>query len=274
MAQHALIDGYLGELRRELRRLPDAEDIVSEVADHLLEGVGRRRERGLSLVVAQQSVLTEFGNPMLVSRAFASSKHGGIAVPTTFTKRAGLLGIISAVLYVGAMFAKIVDNATNDAGDWDALWWKVSFYLFPAAGILLVALVVGLNRRHGGALGGKGRGAIFVLGAAALASLPWPFLWGPWLTLLLVGTLLLLTGLRESGLAPLWAGNAMVAGSALTAATMWIQWFVVDGTLFFGEDAVWFVAAGILTFAAGVYGIGHWLFSETPVDEPSNLLTV
>ena len=34
MAEHALIDGYLGELRRQLRRSPEVEDIVAEVADH------------------------------------------------------------------------------------------------------------------------------------------------------------------------------------------------------------------------------------------------
>ena len=53
MAEHALIDGYLGELRHELRRTPEVDDLVAEVADQLCEGVGRRRERGLDLLLAQ-----------------------------------------------------------------------------------------------------------------------------------------------------------------------------------------------------------------------------
>ena len=108
MTEHALIDRYLGELRRELRRSLEADDIVAEVADHLLEGVFRRRERGSALLVAERSVLTEFGDPMLVSRAFASSKYGGIAVPTIFTNRAGLFGVYSAVLYVAASVSMLV----------------------------------------------------------------------------------------------------------------------------------------------------------------------
>ena len=39
MADQALIDQYLGELAREVRWIRDAEDIIEEVADHLLEAV-------------------------------------------------------------------------------------------------------------------------------------------------------------------------------------------------------------------------------------------
>jgi len=177
MADHALINSYLDELRHMLRRSSEADDIVAEVADHLLEGVFRRREQGLALLVAERSVLTEFGDPMLVGRAFVSSKHGGIAVPTTFTKKAGLLGILAAVLFVGAALAKVVDNATNKTQDWDAPWFNVSFFFFPAAGLLLVALVVGLNRRHGGALSGLGRTATYVLGVTTGEVVPGGMVW-------------------------------------------------------------------------------------------------
>jgi len=274
MADHALINSYLDELRHMLRRSAEADDIVAEVADHLLEGVFRRREQGLALLVAERSVLAEFGDPMLVGRAFASSKHGGIAVPTTFTKKAGLLGILAAVLFVGAALAKVVDNATNNT-DWDAGWFRVSFFLFPAAGLLLVALVVGLNRRHGGALSGLGRTATYVLGASAITSVVGVFYWGPWLTLLLVGSALLGVGLRESRLAPFWTVGAMIAGSSIAAATMWVQWVLPIARQDFGDDpTIWLVAVGFLVFATGVFGIGNWLRAETPVDEPDKLLTV
>lgn len=275
MAEHALINSYLDELRHLLHRSAEADDIVAEVADHMLEGVVRRREQGLALLVAERSVLTEFGDPILVGRAFASSKHGGIAVPTTFTQKAGLLGILAAVLFVGAALAKVVDNATNKTGSWDAPWFTVSFFLFPAAGLLLVALVVGLNRRHGGALSGLGRTATYVLGASAITSVLGVFYWGPWLTLLLVGSALLGVGLRESRLAPLWAVGAMIAGSSIAAATMWVQWVLPIARQDFGDDpTIWLVTVGFLVFATGIYGISRWLHSETPVDEPDNLLTV
>ncbi len=275
MAEHALIEKYLDELRHMLRRSAEADDIVAEVADHLFEGVFRRREQGLALLVAERSVLTEFGDPILVSRAFASSKHGGIAVPTTFTKKAGLLGIISAVLYVGATIAMIVDNAVNRTGDWDGVYYNISIYSFIGAGLLLTAMVVGLNRRHGGAIGWRGRAAPYVLGAAAITSLGVWF-WGIWMSLLVVGTVLLVTALREHGLAPLWAGAAMLAGPLLAYAAMWTPQAMpnLNGQSFGDDPTIWFASVGLLLFAAGVYGIGHWLYLETPVDEPSNLLNV
>ena len=74
---------------------------------------------------------------------------------------------------------------------------------------------------------------------------------------------------------PFWAGNAMIAGSSIAAATMWVQWVLPDVSQDFGDDpTIWLVAVGFLVFATGVFGIGNWLRAETPVDEPDKLLTV
>lgn len=278
MAEYALIDRYLGELRHMLRRSPEADDIVAEVADHLLEGVSQHRDNGVTSLVAERFVLTEFGDPTLVGRAFASSKHGGIAVPTTFTKRAGLLGVASAVLYVAASFSMLVYNQRNETGqsDWDATFFGISTYTYIAAGLLLVALVVGLNRRHGGALGKQGRWAAYVLGAAGVTSFALWF-WAPWLTLTLAGALLVGSSLVRAGLAPRWASLAVQVGAAIPVGAMWVTWLLPESTADqdFGDDpTILFALAGFIIFATGIAGLGAWLLSETPVDEPDNLLTV
>lgn len=49
-------------------------------------------------MTAQNRVLIEFGDPKLVAGAFVSSRTGGAAMPTQFTRRAGYALIASAFL--------------------------------------------------------------------------------------------------------------------------------------------------------------------------------
>lgn len=103
MADYILIDQYLGQLSKEIRWLRDAEEIAEEVADHLLESVEQRIDRGIDRLTAQRRALAEFGNPDVVGRAFASSRTGGAAMPTQFTRRAGYALIASALLWIAGL---------------------------------------------------------------------------------------------------------------------------------------------------------------------------
>jgi hypothetical protein len=72
------IEDYLDELRREFywgRRFK--ERILSEVEDHLREGVRHEREGNVPSPEAERRVIERFGSPRLVARRFAEDLTGG-----------------------------------------------------------------------------------------------------------------------------------------------------------------------------------------------------
>ncbi len=93
MAESVLIDGYLDTMRTRVRWRRDVDDLVAEVEDHLYSTVERFEARGTEAQLAQRHTLERFGDPDLMADAYASTPRGGIAVPTTFTKTAGLVAI-------------------------------------------------------------------------------------------------------------------------------------------------------------------------------------
>ena len=83
MAEHAMIDRYLSELEREVRWFRDAEEILEEVADHLLEAVAVHTRHGLDRIAAQKRA-----QHVLILRAFATAPQSlwasstGATLPT------------------------------------------------------------------------------------------------------------------------------------------------------------------------------------------------
>jgi hypothetical protein len=66
------IEDYLDKLWRELpggRRFK--RRVLTEVADHLREGVWHEREGGVPALEAERWVIERFGSPRLVARRFA-----------------------------------------------------------------------------------------------------------------------------------------------------------------------------------------------------------
>ncbi len=270
MADQALIDRYLIELAREVRWIRDAEDIIEEVADHLLEAAAAFTHRGLDRLAAQKRALTEFGDPTLVGRAFASSTTGGIAVPTNFSRRAGVALIGSSFLWLAGLtfiyFAEVADRTRP----WEGLpqqLFGIGAYTLLAAGALLVVGIVGINRRHGGALGHAGRLVLWISVITAFTA-PAAWLWGVWLTALGIGAVLLAAALAGSDITPRLAGLLVGIGGATAAGSAWAFQLTTE-EVDLGEGAVTtFVFLGLAIYSLGLAMLGTWLKGEESVEEP------
>ncbi|HUG75652.1 MAG TPA: permease prefix domain 1-containing protein [Acidimicrobiia bacterium] len=274
MADHAMIDAYLGSLRREMGRIAQAEAILDEVTDHLLEAVAANLRSGLDGPEAEARVLSEFGDPRLVGRALASTTTGGIAVPTNFTRRSGVFLIVSSALWLASFAFLYASDVADRSGPWEGtpqnLFLAAQSLLIAAAATLFVG-VVGLVRRHGGMMGIAGRVATLL---AILLVLAAPVAWatGLWSTILAALGLALLIGVGKATLAPRAAGTMIAIGAVATSALFW--WFEVRMDP--GSDALfggWVVLALFVAFglmSTGLATVGLWLRSERPADVPAS----
>jgi hypothetical protein len=272
MAEYALIDGYLESLRASVQWRRDIDDLVAEVEDHLYSAVERFVARGTDLHLAQRRTLERFGDPDLLAAAFASTPRGGIAVPTKFTKTAGLLGIVSAVLLLTLPIAWSFTVYTDSrSGSWDTaeeILFGLGFAAFLSGLVCLLVLMVGLSKRHGG-LGIAGLIGIGLAGlGAAAVFIPW-FIVG-WGVLLGAGMLVYALTMLRRGIAPRLATIAFGSGMLLGVGVF----LVLDALEFGGRDSFGDYPAASLTgiwvmcliTSAGVFGLSRWLHSEQPAD--------
>ncbi len=162
MAGDGLIAAYLRELRFSVARLPDADEIVEEAEDHLLEAVEHLLD-GRSQVEAETEALARFGSAELVARICVAESKRGAAVPTKRTRLAGLA-------LFAAPFALALGHLGNVSTDKDnALHGPAVFVEVMALPLLMFGLW-GLRKRHGGL--GRAGSTAFVL---ALLSVPVAF---------------------------------------------------------------------------------------------------
>lgn len=269
MAEHTLIDQYVSELGHEMKWACNAEEILEEVVDHLLEAVAVHARRGLDLVAAQRHALAEFGDPKLVGRAFADTTTGGIALPTIFTRRAGVALTISSFLWLVAIGLFYWSDVLDRTRSWEGLpqaVFLIGAVTLMAAGAMLSAGVLGLNRRHGGTLGLAGRLALWIALFTALAGfVSWA--WGWWLTPLGVGAVILAMALYRAEIAPAASAILVGLGGAGAAVTAWV-FQLTTAEVNLGEGV--FTAALFVPLAAyslGLFLLGGWLRSEEPVDQ-------
>ena len=76
------IEDYLDDLRREFSWGRSFKGrVLSEVEDHLREGVRPEREGHVLSPEAKQQVIERFGSPRLVARRFAEDLTGSGAAP-------------------------------------------------------------------------------------------------------------------------------------------------------------------------------------------------
>jgi hypothetical protein len=275
MAEHAVIDRYLSELEREVRWFRDAEEIIEEVADHLLEAVAVHTRRGLDRIAAQKRALTEFGDPTLVGRAFASTRSGGIAMPTEFTRRSGVALVASSFLWLVALGFIYWSDVADRTRPWEGLpmaLYLIGTFTLIAAGALLAIGILGINRRHGGALGNTGRLAFWIAaltGVTAFGS----WAWGVWLTLFGIGAIVLAIAVHRSEIAPRTAGLLVGIGGGLAAGAAWV-FQLTSETVSLGSGAftAW-IFAGLVIYSVGLASLGMWLKTEEPVDQPDPIAT-
>lgn len=268
MAEHAVIDRYLTELEREVRWVRDAEDIIEEVADHLLEAVAIHTRRGLDRVAAQKRALTEFGDPTLVGRAFASARSGGIAVPTEFTRRSGVALVASSFLWLAALAVFYWSDHLDRTRPWEGLpqvMYLVGTFTLMGAGVLLAIGILGVNRRHGGALGNTGSLAFWVAALTTVTAFG-AWAWGGWLTALGLGAVVLATALHRSDIAPKLPGLLIGIGGAFAAGAAWVFQMTAE-EVEFGSGAFYAtIVAGIAVYSVGLALLGWWLRSEEAVE--------
>lgn len=274
MGDFALIDSYLSTFHKAVSWRPDSDDVLAELTDHLMVSVEREIAFGADPVDAQRRSLEKFGEPRIVSRAFASTHAGGVAVPTEKTKRYGLLGMIGSasmlvlVIMLLVQTVPMLEVAGLTGADLDPwpLWVAVSFIGF--AGVPL--LVLGLKDRHGGTMGRWAWVAFGLATAGAIVMIaPWMLPGGA----LLAGVATLIVGAHMLG-----EGRSPRLPSALFASGLLIAlaaWVVVQlagaGVRDYWGDLVLprvvaFAAIGIL-FVPGYFLIGRWLYTEPAADE-------
>jgi hypothetical protein len=145
MARYALIDGYLEAMRDGLRWRQDLDDLVSEMEDHLYSTVEHMCSRGQEPTAAERSALDRFGDPKTLASVYASTNNGGLAVPTKFTRTAGLMAIVAAVLLIPVAVASTSDLWTDS---WE-IPYAVGTTALVAASLLMLIFAIGLKQRTG-----------------------------------------------------------------------------------------------------------------------------
>lgn len=278
MAEHALIDGYVGELRRVLRRHRDAADLADEVADHLLSNVRAWQDRGVDPDDAQRRSLAAFGDPELIARTYAVERRRGLEVPTRLTRAAGRLLFAAGAAWMWGLLLLLSSGVADRSRPWEGL--PVTLYALGAwplwvGSFAMCVGLVGVYRRHGGG-GWVPIVALVLVALGALTSIaPWLLL--GWVPALAAGGALFGLWLRQEGLAPRAAADAIVVGPTVglcvvvvVGATIGADPTGLSGAPRLIADAVIF--AGMAVFAAGIVALGRWLAVERPIDDPTQAL--
>ena len=248
MAGDGLIAAYLRELRFSVARLPDADEIVAEAEDHLLEAVEHLRARGeCTPAEAESEALARFGSAELVARVCVSESKRGAAVPTRRTRVAGLALLIAPIALVLGHWGNV---STDNTGSMHGTAVFVEVLAIP----LLLFGLWGLRERHGG-LGRMGLTALVL----ALVSVPTAFLGYPGLiagiAMLTLALFVFAVALLRAQALPVLPILLLGAGPVAGCGVALIGWVLSpDGTL----DAAVLVAIGFVAVAAVWLGWAMW----------------
>ncbi|MBI4882919.1 MAG: hypothetical protein HY826_02555 [Actinobacteria bacterium] len=238
MAEPGLIAAYLTELRYSTSKLPDLDDIVAEVEDHLLMTVAANIARGQTPAEAEAEALARFGSAELVARVFIEQEKRGGAVSTTLTRRAGFAAMLAPPMM-------LVGGIAANAGKSEQPLSGIGVALCTAATVAFVYGLIGLRVRHGG-LGMFGRVA-FWLGVVAIpVALPFAYA-GIVVLAVEVGLVVVLigVGMHRARILP----RVPVALFAFTLPAWALVWLVLEAA---GLDkkGIDVALAAVLTFGA------------------------
>ncbi len=269
MAERDLIDNYVTVLHRALKWHNDCTDVIDEIEDHLREAAGWLTHSGMDPALAQHTTVHQFGDPRVVATSFATTTSGGIAVPTTTTRSAGTVALVSAALWI--VSAALMPLGLG--GEYDLTYALVTVTVL-AASATFVYSIVGALLRSGGA---RGWWPGLTLGVAALGvcialigTWAWPF-WG---TLLTASALLTVLRLRSAGIGTTGSKTptdwvlvlawpiGIVAFLALSALGVGSQDSYGDYPVANDVGS----AVGAIIFAVGLGQLGRWLRSEQPAE--------
>lgn len=265
MAEPDLIEAYLIHLHRCIRFRHDADEVVAEAEDHVREAADRLCRSGADPITAQRITLERFGDPEVVARALSVTAHGGIAMPTAFTRAAGTAALASAVAWVLAAAALVF----TEQRDWsEDLYTLYAIPVTIAAATTLVA-IAGLLARAGGRRDAATVLALVLAGSAAAMMLLAAWAWVVWTMLIAAAALI----------AVLKARSALV-GAGSTDWLLVVAWpaalatFLVADRMRLGDVDTYggypgASLAGFLVgtalFVGGLVPVGRWLRSEEVV---------
>jgi hypothetical protein len=262
MAEPDLIEAYLIQLHRCIRFRHDADDVVAEAEDHVREAVDRLCRSGADPIVAQRITLERFGDPMVVARALSVTAHGGIAMPTAFTRAAGTAALASALAWILAGAALSFNGLRG--GD-DGLYILFAIPVMIAAVTTAVALAGLLSRAGGRRDAGTVLALVLACSAAAMMVVT-AWAWLVWT--MLISTAALIAVLKA---------RAAVVGAGSTDWLLVAAWpaglaaFLIADRVRLGDvdtygDYPGALAAGFVVgaalFVGGLVPLGRWLRSE------------
>ena len=270
MAEPDLIEAYLIHLHGCLRFRRDADDVVAEAEDHVREAVERLCRSGADPITAQRITLERFGDPTVVARALSVTAHGGIAMPTPFTRAAGTAALASALAWALAAVALAFGGLQ---GMGENLYLVFLIPVVIAAATTAVALAGLLSRAGGRRDFGTIVGLVLAFSAAAMMVLAWA--WLVWTMLIAAAALIAVLKARSA-----------VVGAGSTDWLLVVAWpaalatFLIADRMRLGDvdtygDYPGASLAGFLVgtvlFVGGLVPLGRWLRSEevTMVGNPA-----
>ncbi len=273
MANSDLITEYLVALRGALRWRANADDLISEIEDHLRCAATGLQATGLDRFAAEHQVIERFGDATTVARSFALTPSGGIAMPTQLTRIAGTFALVGALAWLLALPAALL-RVNNMGNGWEKAYFTFSILVFVAAICTTVALF-GLLRRAGGGADWLTVTALLVaiLGTLMLGVFTWAWPVGALLLTLaaLVATLRLRAARFGSGAAGWLLVAAWPIGIGLAILLVVLKVGRVDS---YGDypvaHAIGF-AVGCTLFAVTLAATGRRLRSEQPADIPGTV---
>lgn len=265
MADNQLIHAYLCELRASLAKFEDAVIVLEEAEDHLTEAVSHLEATGLDHQEAQVQALARYGSAAFVSRTCIIESRKGAAVPTTFTRRAGLAAAFTPFLLVLGIIGNTVYWGENH-GPGGTLHGASSGFLLPLGLICFLLGLLGLRARHRG-LGRLGMVALWLVIAAPFLSVPAG--WGAGY----VAVIILSAAVAIMGVAMLRAGVLPVAPLMMFIAGPLV--FLAICSVIAGSDLAdsissWalFGSLGLTVVALGWLGWYQW--NEPALDRPGS----
>ena len=257
MAGTGLIQAYLEQLRTQLPRTPDTDDVIAEVEDHLHTIVEAHLTLGLSEEAATRHAVGAFGSAELVARAFAQQRGDHTAMPTTFTTSAGAAAIVGGVTL--AICLSLASFTTLDVGS-NSAWFAPTA---SAGGLLALVGLIGLHARHRARYGMTGRVARLLIPVATLVLVGSVFTWfAPGYFVSMAALAIGLVGLGVE----VWRGGVVDRG-AIVLCGVAIAGILPIATLQNDAATTWSPAAiggslVAIVLGAGLVWLGHGLWRE------------
>lgn len=257
MAGTGLIEAYLEQLRTQLSRTADTDEVIAEVEDHLHSIVEAHLSLGLSAEAATRHALGAFGSADLVARAFAQQQGDGTAMPTTFTTYSGAAAIVGGVI-LGITLA-VASVTTLDVGS-NSAWFAPTAL---AGAVLAMVGLLGIDARHRALYGNAGRVARLLIPVGVVLLIASVMTWfAPGYVVSLAAIIIGVVGLGME----VWRGGVLPRG-AVALVGLGIAGIPPASLLQNDASATWTpgTVAGMVVFAvmgAGLVWLGYGLWSE------------